>query len=1024
MEGLSIDDVRRALEAQDSSVVDHFVALAGQYDGYPDDLPQDALTIWSFRQRIGSWDFRQLSDEEKMQYRVDSWETLESDDAAVPLPDRYELHEILYELAETDGAFARETLLEILRRSPVTWGAWRGMKKLFKQSEINGDVELFGVLVARIDREFSNTYGNWGEVKRATLGYLARRGWRRLRRLAQSFPAAYVEHASAVLREVSDSTNWYRAWVAPKALNGYRDLWKENHRPLLSLLERAQSERVRQFAVDLLREEFRVPLRELPADDVIRLIATRAGTVHRFVVWLLENSPRFEQARFRELGLHDGVLSLLDSHDHSARGYAVAYAKAHARDLPVDELLRLAFHDDQAVQDLAAKLLMDRDPREDIGLDAWGALLESSTFFKTATQILRKHFGARELTLEWFRPRLLSDNSQVASFAVSRFAEVHKIDDVGQGFFLDLLNDPDLTHSAAQFGLKSLEETDLTALTEDQLRSLILRPDTTSRAFAWIKEDKLPPESLSLDFLRALAFQPTWQKWEWAKTFTADGPRWAKGLKWNYYGQAIEARRLLGDVRYFTPADLTFDWLIQLVESTDEDARLWAWSYMVEAFSPAEFAPADEGASGGGEVTADLQERTFLFTGKLATMTRNEANKMVSDAGGKPAKSVTKTLDYLVVGDEGSPFYGGSKGSKQRKAESLNDKGSSIAIISETAFLRMLTEGVREFDEADVEAGCAFLWEMATGPDADDGARSEFARDYIRRHHDAIGQALTDKTVEESEQIPASFLSFERLSEILVDPRHQIRRFGLELSRWEIGRWAPSLPQLLPLSESRRRDTRDLLAEALLAEESKETERLRIPRESLDIDGVYTFCESADQGTRAIGLALIEKYPEFAAPARLITLTDSPDRRVRAFVIRTLWALYRDRGITDGWTPEKGPGAPDRPEDRPSDADTLRDLLRRVLFAIPPARFPKDFERTAADPAPVPARREKLFLLETMQELALEDADFAGIIVPLLTEFARSLGKTERGTCLVTLARIADAWPEQDALAPFEVATT
>ena len=44
-----------------------------------------------------------------------------------------------------------------------------------------------------------------------------------------------------------------------------------------------------------------------------------------------------------------------------------------------------------------------------------------------------------------------------------------------------------------------------------------------------------------------------------------------------------------------------------------------------------------------------------------------------------------------------------------------------------------------------------------------------------------------------------------------------------------------------------------------------------------------------------------------AIPEELFRLSESPDRQVCAFVVKTLWSLYRDRGTTPGWTPPKLP---------------------------------------------------------------------------------------------------------------------
>ena len=60
---------------------------------------------------------------------------------------------------------------------------------------------------------------------------------------------------------------------------------------------------------------------------------------------------------------------------------------------------------------------------------------------------------------------------------------------------------------------------------------------------------------------------------------------------------------------------------------------------------------------------------------------------------------------------------------------------------------------------------------------------------------------------------------------------------------------------------------------------------------------------------------------------------------------------------------------------------------------------------------PLPARRAKLLLLETLRDLAVEDVAFARVIVPLLREFLVSRGPSERAACLVALTRIGLAHP-------------
>src|SRR5258708_16400806 len=61
-----------------------------------------------------------------------------------------------------------------------------------------------------------------------------------------------------------------------------------------------------------------------------------------------------------------------------------------------------------------------------------------------------------------------------------------------------------------------------------------------------------------------------------------------------------------------------------------------------------------------------LAGKTFVLTGTLAHFTRDEARKMIEDAGGKVAGSVSKKTDYVVAGADA--------GSKLDKAKELKVK--------------------------------------------------------------------------------------------------------------------------------------------------------------------------------------------------------------------------------------------------------------------------------------------------------------------------------------------------------------
>ncbi len=84
---------------------------------------------------------------------------------------------------------------------------------------------------------------------------------------------------------------------------------------------------------------------------------------------------------------------------------------------------------------------------------------------------------------------------------------------------------------------------------------------------------------------------------------------------------------------------------------------------------------------------------SFLFVGKLKSMSREQARALVESLGGVCPSAPSSSLDYLVVGDEDSPDSGGEKRPKQLRAEALIDAGARIAIISEGEFLDLLGDG-------------------------------------------------------------------------------------------------------------------------------------------------------------------------------------------------------------------------------------------------------------------------------------------------------------------------------------------
>lgn len=86
-----------------------------------------------------------------------------------------------------------------------------------------------------------------------------------------------------------------------------------------------------------------------------------------------------------------------------------------------------------------------------------------------------------------------------------------------------------------------------------------------------------------------------------------------------------------------------------------------------------------EDSSAAAKVGSGFEGLTFVLTGTLPTMTRDEASTMIKARGGKVSSSVSKKTDYVLAGE--------AAGSKLTKAEALG-----VKIIDEEAFLKMCEE--------------------------------------------------------------------------------------------------------------------------------------------------------------------------------------------------------------------------------------------------------------------------------------------------------------------------------------------
>ena len=79
----------------------------------------------------------------------------------------------------------------------------------------------------------------------------------------------------------------------------------------------------------------------------------------------------------------------------------------------------------------------------------------------------------------------------------------------------------------------------------------------------------------------------------------------------------------------------------------------------------------------GSHTEQIFKDQTFVLTGALPTLSREQAKTMIKDRGGKVSGSVSKKTDYLFMGED--------PGSKYDDAKKLN-----VKMIDEKDFLNMV----------------------------------------------------------------------------------------------------------------------------------------------------------------------------------------------------------------------------------------------------------------------------------------------------------------------------------------------
>ena len=187
---------------------------------------------------------------------------------------------------------------------------------------------------------------------------------------------------------------------------------------------------------------------------------------------------------------------------------------------------------------------------------------------------------------------------------------------------------------------------------------------------------------ISLDRMAEKSAQNIIQAIEKSKQVPFEKVLYALGIR--HVGETVAKKLVKNFASIDTLQNATFEELIQ-TEDVGEKIALSIISYfkdednlhIINKLKQAG-VQLESKATDSKQISSLLEGKTFLFTGTLTQFSREKAEEMVENHGGKNLSSVSKNLNYLVVGEKA--------GSKLAKAQKLE----TIKILTETEFLEMM----------------------------------------------------------------------------------------------------------------------------------------------------------------------------------------------------------------------------------------------------------------------------------------------------------------------------------------------
>ena len=954
------------------------------------------------------------------------------------IPDRLKLGEFMLMLYDDKSLYAEEQLLEMIQYIPLKWGPWQAFKFIMKRGILDQRWMLFATAYNRWTNA-NSTISTWRyhrstledrympndvfKVKWSTptyVPYYERDTYQKLNQiggnaieittesrlfLKKLFERLYLDQYNSLSVDVREAVTVDILMVAPTFNNGWyhKDIWAqwahrltwtsaESGKRLMRLWQKAQTVQIRDWAFKLLQKNHASMLVDLPMDWVLEngLNPKAPANIRQFIsTWICKPITTIQKEDFIELGLHKVVLTFLDEGFGRLQTERIKFACDFIRQfmddlvdlINLDKVLWLLRHRDSNVHELGVFLLFPDGEKaspyqEQLNLDFWTDLISDKRMHKYAVTAIKNRFK-NQITLEWLKSRLYSKNEKEVNLAKTFIRDGFHVRDIDfyPLHYANLFNQP--SRSLYDWSWSAISKQDVNGdsllsqrFTVVDYRRLLLSQWTKNREYAIdaYKNGTVTQEDFPIAFLKHLFSSHEWsQSKSVLSSFLTEeldsSTMWKKDIK-------IE-------MASSPPSDFAHQTMITRTDFTLENLG-FKWVLDRRRQSGSEYEPIRE------MFQKDFPNHALLL------MTGVSEDKL-EDTPENSRRGVDHVLGLLD--------------------KDLVYNGSNAKFWKKFLLARLDRVAEKNGQPFDCPPACTvdashFSFEWFNKQIASDGTRSQYHRSFALEMAQLF---LTDWIA--SLETP---FGFEALEPYLFSKFSEVSKFFFDVVDNPQTKFA----------------TIDLNDSAFQPEE------------------LFEYCYSSIAKVRSTGLRFIQQYPEkFAQPDKLVELTTSPDQTVRALVIEILyniahiplvtpnWRPYEDSVIAGNSTlserdPKRIPISYSNPPKTRSESDkvkylgkgtptnlvpNLTDHARLVLFAVQqifqiPASPRRDAE---GENAKVPMWKMKRLLIESFRDLALQDRQFAELIVPVFEELTQYKGTLVREASWSALAHLETKYSEE-----------